>query len=40
MSSTAPTPEPRPSIFLSYASEDRAAARALRDALIATGLDV
>ncbi|MCX6956022.1 MAG: toll/interleukin-1 receptor domain-containing protein [Verrucomicrobia bacterium] len=34
-----PTP-PRPSVFISYASEDRAAARALRDTLAATGLDV
>jgi hypothetical protein len=33
MSSTAPTPEPRPSIFLSYASEDRAAARAVLEVL-------
>jgi hypothetical protein len=31
---------PRPSVFLSYASEDRAAARALRDTLTAAGLDV
>ena len=31
---------PRPSIFLSYASEDRAAARALRDTLAEAGLDV
>jgi hypothetical protein len=30
----------RPSVFLSYASEDRAAARVLRDALPAYGLDV
>jgi hypothetical protein len=29
-----------PSVFLSYASEDRAAARALRDALTAEGLEV
>jgi hypothetical protein len=31
---------PRPTIFISYASEDRAAARRLRDALEAAGLDV
>jgi len=31
---------PRPSIFISYASQDRPAARRLRDALEATGLDV
>ena len=31
---------PRPSVFISYASEDRTAARALRDALEAAGLDV
>lgn len=31
---------PRPSVFISYASEDRTAARALRDALAATGLEV
>jgi hypothetical protein len=31
---------PYPSVFISYASEDRPAARALRDALIAAGLDV
>ena len=31
---------PRPSIFISYASENRAAARLLRDALAAAGLDV
>src|SRR5436190_22269017 len=35
-----PPPAPAPSIFISYASEDRAAARALRDTLLATGLDV
>ncbi len=34
------TPPPRPSVFISYASEDRAAARTLRDTLAATGLDV
>jgi len=33
-------PLPRPSIFLSYASADRAAARALRDTLAEGGLDV
>ena len=32
--------QPPPSVFLSYASEDRAAARAIRDALATTGLDV
>lgn len=31
---------PRPTIFISYASEDRAAARQLRDTLSAAGLDV
>ena len=31
---------PRPSVFLSYASADRAAARALKDTLSAAGLDV
>jgi len=31
---------PRPSVFLSYASEDRQAARLLRDALPDYGLDV
>lgn len=36
----APPTTPRPSVFLSYASEDRAAARALRDTLAATGLEV
>jgi len=30
----------RPSVFISYASEDRAAARALRDTLAAAGLEV
>jgi hypothetical protein len=35
-----PPPAPAPSVFISYASEDRAAARALRDALAAVGLDV
>ncbi len=33
-------PVPRPTVFISYASEDRAAARQLRDALEAAGLDV
>jgi hypothetical protein len=33
-------PAPRPTVFISYASEDRAAARSLRDALDAAGLDV
>src|ERR1043165_6048340 len=33
-------PTPRPSVFISYASEDRAAARILRDALEAAGLEV
>ena len=36
----APPPLPRPSVFLSYASEDRVAARALRDTLAAAGLEV
>lgn len=39
-SAAATTTTPRPSVFISYASEDRAAARALRDALTATGLEV
>lgn len=34
------TPAPRPTLFLSYASEDRAAVRQLRNALEAAGLDV
>jgi TolB-like protein len=34
------SPRPPPSVFLSYASEDRAAAQALRDALQALGLEV
>lgn len=34
------TGDPKPSIFLSYASADRAAARAVRDALQAQGVDV
>jgi hypothetical protein len=33
-------PPSRPSVFLSYASEDRSAASAIRDALAAAGLDV
>ena len=33
-------PSLRPSVFLSYASEDRSAARALRDTLAAAGLEV
>lgn len=41
MSSAGPTPaSPRPSVFISYASEDRVAARALRDAFVGAGLDV
>ena len=39
-SDAAPPLLPRPSVFISYASEDRAAARVLRDALAATGLEV
>src|SRR4051812_28475137 len=35
-----PPPGPRPSVFISYASEDRAAAKALRDGLLAMGLEV
>ncbi|MBI4622285.1 MAG: toll/interleukin-1 receptor domain-containing protein, partial [Verrucomicrobia bacterium] len=35
-----PPAPPRPSVFISYASEDRMAARALRDALVAAGLNV
>src|SRR5882757_8922430 len=35
-----PPPAPAPSVFISYASEDRTAARLLRDALTAAGLDV
>lgn len=34
------TPAPRPTLFLSYASEDRTAVRQLRDALETAGLDV
>ncbi|HKB57721.1 MAG TPA: toll/interleukin-1 receptor domain-containing protein [Lacunisphaera sp.] len=34
------TPPPLPSVFVSYASSDRAAARALRDTLTAAGLEV
>ena len=37
---TAPGAPRAPSVFLSYATADRAAARALRDALRAAGLDV
>lgn len=41
MSSAEPSAEPRaPSVFLSYASEDRKAAQALRDALAAAGIEV
>lgn len=40
MSSAGTSPPLRPSVFISYASEDRAAARALRDALSAAGLEV
>ena len=44
MSSASDSPDPpaadRPSLFLSYSSEDRPAARALRDALEAAGLEV
>src|SRR3954469_11759510 len=35
-----PPPAPRPSVFISYASDDRAAARTLRDTLAAAGLEV
>ena len=35
-----PSVPPRPSVFLSYSSEDRAAARTLRDTLAAAGLEV
>ncbi|SDR80489.1 toll/interleukin-1 receptor domain-containing protein [Opitutus sp. GAS368] len=35
-----PTPPPLPSVFISYASADRAAARLLRDCLTAAGLEV
>src|SRR5438270_10483578 len=35
-----PPPALRPSVFISYASEDRAAARALRDTLASGGLEV
>ena len=35
-----PPPPPAPSVFISYASEDRAAVRVLRDTLTAAGLDV
>src|SRR5882762_6932506 len=37
---TPPPPSPAPSIFISYASEDRTAARTLRDTLLTAGLDV
>jgi hypothetical protein len=40
MSQDAHPPGPKPSVFLSYASADRAAARALRDTLAAAGLEV
>jgi TolB-like protein len=40
MASDSPPPPLRPSVFISYASEDRAAARALRDTLTAAGLEV
>jgi len=40
MPSAEDTPHPPPSIFISYASEDREAARSLRDALGAAGLEV
>ena len=39
-SDAAPPLPPRPSVFISYASEDRAAARTLRDILSATSLEV
>jgi hypothetical protein len=39
-SDAAPPLLPRPSVFISYASEDRAAARTVRDALSASGLEV
>jgi len=39
-SDTAAVPPRAPSVFISYASEDRPAARALRDALGVAGLDV
>ena len=39
-SNSAPSVSPRHSVFLSYASADRVAARALRDSLAAAGLDV
>ena len=35
-----PPPRPAPSVFISYASEDRTAARTLRDALTAAGIEV
>jgi TolB-like protein len=35
-----PPPLPRPSVFISYASDDRAAARKLRDTLASAGLEV
>lgn len=35
-----PASQPAPSVFISYASEDRTAARTLRDTLTAAGLDV
>jgi hypothetical protein len=39
-SAAVPPASPRPSIFISYASQDRTAARLLRDALAAAGLEV
>src|SRR3954462_5983613 len=35
-----PPPAPRPSVFISYASDDRAAARKMRDTLASAGLEV
>ena len=39
-SAEATPPHPRPSVFISYASQDREAARSLRDALGEAGLEV
>ena len=40
MSAPSDSFQPAPSVFLSYASEDRSAAQALKEALLALGLDV
>src|SRR6516225_7084102 len=40
MSAPSDSFQPAPSVFLSYASEDRSAAQALKESLLALGLDV